>query len=598
MDSKRTALLITVFFAASFLISCLERDYDNPILSDNPDDTIVVINPPTDTTPKDTVPKDTIIVPPKDTIIVPPKDTVVIPPKPIAVTGITAEPFFLPLGVAKGRPAVAVLPRNAANQGYSLQSLDASIVKVSGVDLVPVKAGTALVRARSAEGGFSVEFEAKVILTDTNHYETQVLAAPLEMVAGGAAMAPVITWTPSDVSNRGYTLSSSAPAKVQVVTEDGMPKCKPLAEGTAQITLRTVGKGLTTVFQATVKPKPILTVDVISISVPDMELDVGAADGVPEPVIFPSFATDKSFTLKSENPEVASINGTAIHAVSGGSARVKITSADGPSSTFQVTVRLRVKSISSQDMALDLGGADTVPAVEILPAGATNRAYSLQSEDPDVAAIKGTAVHAVSGGSARIKISSADGPSAGFLVTVRVRVKSLSAPDMVLDLGGPDAFPVVAFTPDSPDNKTYTLQSGNADVISITDDGLHAVSKGTALITLTSGDGPSGTFQATVRAKVKSISAPDLTMELGEAKIIQPSILPEDADDPGFTLVSSAPSVVGAKADGEIDAKKVGKAVITLASKDGGATSSFTVTVVKKIKEETDPPGIVIDLPL
>jgi uncharacterized protein YjdB len=567
MNSKRTALIPTLLFSASLLVSCLEREYDNPLLPGDPGDTTVVINPP------------------KDTIIVPPKDTVVIPPKPVAVTGITAEPFFLPLGVAKGRPAVVILPRNAANQGYSLQSLDASIVKVSGLDLVPVTAGTARIRARSAEGGFSVEFEAKVVVSDTNRYETQVSAAPLEMIAGGAATAPVITWTPSDVTNRGYTLSSSDPAKVLVVMEDGIPKCKPLAEGIVQVTLRTAGKGLTTVFQATVKPAPILTVDVISISAPDMALDVGAADGVPEPVIFPGFATDKSYSLQSENPEVASINGTSIHAVSAGSARVKITSADGPSSTFQVTVRLRVKSISSLDMVMDLGAADTVPAIEILPVGATDQSYTLQSGNPAVAEVKGTAIHAASGGTALIKILSADGPSASFQVTVRVRVKSLSAPDMVLDLGGADAFPVVSFLPASPDDKTYTLQSDNAEVISFTEEGLHAVSKGTARITLISGDGPTSTFEARVRVKVQSITAPDLTLEVGEKIVLEPSILPADADDPDFTMTSSAPSV--AKSDsGKLEAKKAGTSIITLASKDGGATSSFTVTVEKKAKEE------------
>ena len=587
MNPKRAAPLLTLFLSASFLVSCLKREYGNPLLSGEPEDTTVVINPP------------------KDTIIVPPKDTVVIPPKPVAVTGITAERFFLPLGASKGRPAVVILPRDAANQGYSLQSLDAAIVKVSGLDLVPVKAGTARIRARSAEGGFIAEFEASVVLTDTNRYETQVSAAPMEMIAGSAAMAPVLTWTPSDVTNRGYTLSSSAPAKVLVVMEDGIPKCKPLAEGIAQVTLRTMGKGLTTVFQVTVKPEPVINVDVVSISAPNMALDVGAADGVAEPVIIPSFATDKSYTLESDNPEVASINGTAIHAVSGGTARVKIISADGPSSTFQVTVRLRVKSVSAPDMVMDLGAADTVPAIEILPVGATDRSYSLQSENPAVASVKGAAIHAVSGGTARIKIISGDGASSGFQVTVRVRVTSLSAPDMVLDLGGADAFPVVAFVPLSPDNKTYTLRSGNADVVSITAEGLHAVSKGTALITLTSGDGPSSTFQATVRAKVKSITAPDLTMELDDRIVIQPSILPAGVDNAGFTMISSASSVAGVKAStNEIEAKKVGAATITLASADGGATSSFKVTVVKKSKEDDDddeedePPLIDIGLPL
>lgn len=577
MNTKRTTYvfgLAGIAFAAFLLVACLDREFDNPLLSGKPDDTTKVINPPKDTTPKDPIPKDTIVVPPKDTIV--------IPPKPVAVTGITAENIFLPLGAAKGRPAVVIMPRNAANQSYTLQSLDASTVKVSGLDLVPVKAGVARVRARSAEGGFTAEFDATVVLEDTNRYETQVTAAPMELIVGGAAMAPVITWTPSDVTNRGYTLSSNAPAKVQVVMEDGIPKCRPVAAGTAQITLKTVGKGLTTAFQVTVKPAPILTIPVISISAPDMVLDVGAADGVPEPLIFPDFATDKSYTLESDDPAVASINGSAVHAVAGGAARVKITSADGPSGTFKVTVRVRVKSIAAQDMILDLGAADSVPAAEILPVAATNQAYTLQSESPAVASVRGTAIRAVSGGTARIKITSADGPSGTFQVTVRVRVKSLSAPDMVLDLGGPDAFPVVAFIPASPDNKTYTMQSDNADVISFSDAGLHAVSKGTARITLISADGPTGAFQARVRVKVQSITAPDLELENGAKAVIAPAILPADADDLGFTMTSSVSGVVGVKAGGELEAKKVGSAIITLTSLDGGATSTFAVTVVRK----------------
>jgi uncharacterized protein YjdB len=315
-----------------------------------PKDTTPVLLPPKDSTPIILPPKDTtpVVIPPRDTI----RDTIVVPPKVTAVTGIEAQVIYMPMGVQKARPSISILPRDAANQGYTLQSLDETTVQVSGLDLIPLKPGSAIIKARSDDGGFTAQFQANVLVTDTNRYETAVNAASMEMVADAASQAPVITWTPANVTNRGYTLTSSDISKVLVVLDAGIPKCKPIAAGKADLTLKTLGKGLTASFTVTVKAAPILTIPVLSISSKDLGLLLGGSDLAPEVSYQPIIVTNRGYTLKSDNTNVVSVSGALLHAVSGGNANITITSLDGPSSVFKAGVTVRATAVSAADQSL------------------------------------------------------------------------------------------------------------------------------------------------------------------------------------------------------------------------------------------------------
>ncbi len=379
-------------------------------------DTIAKPIPPKDTVKTPIPPKDTVKVPipPRDTV----RDTVIVPPKAIAAIGIEAQIIYIPMGVQKARPSVSLLPRDAANQGYSLQSLDESTVKVSGVDLVPVKPGSATVRARSDDGGFTTEFQANVLVTDTNRYETEISVAPMLLVADADAQAPAITWKPADVTNRSYTLTSADPGKVLVVMEGGTPKCKPIAAGKADVTLKTLGKGLTAIFTVTVKAAQIVTHPVFSISAEDVGLALGGADVAPKVAYQPLTATNKAYTLKSGNPGVVSVSGSQLHAVGGGSATVTITSVDGPSGTFKATVTVRVQSISAPDLNLANGDSGVIVPV-FTPANPDDSAFSMSSNTPETVSVSGNKVQALKNGKAVITLLAADGGIKGsFTVTV------------------------------------------------------------------------------------------------------------------------------------------------------------------------------------
>lgn len=273
--------------------------------------------------------------PPKDTLVDLPIDIPVPLPPVIAVTGIQATEVYLPLGVAKVTPAVSVVPRDAKQQGYTLTSLDESIVRVSGTDLVPVKPGTARIRARSVDGGYTTEFPATVLVPDTNVYEEEVRVAPLEVTMGDPPRAPAIEWKPANTSNQGYTLTSGNPSVAKVVTEGGVDRCSPVSPGEATLTLRTRAKGLVAAFKVTVRPLPVR---VVSISAPDLKMTVGAK-AVPAIHFEPPEAENKGYSLSSNKPEIARVNGPEITAVKKGGAEITVTSLDGAKThVFKVKV--------------------------------------------------------------------------------------------------------------------------------------------------------------------------------------------------------------------------------------------------------------------
>ncbi|MDB5105193.1 MAG: putative alpha-glucanase [Fibrobacteres bacterium] len=483
---------LILVFAALALASCLQRNYDNPFLTGAESETdaawkldrdgngiadsvevyardcqetpseclkrareksaILAANGPkgkpdkpdsVPVPPRDTVvvpPKDTVVVPPKDTVggPIPPRDTVVVPipprdtvrdtiivkPPEIAVTGIEAQAIYIPMSVAKAKPSVTILPRDAKNQGYTLQSMDEGIVKVAGTDLVPVKPGTAWIRARSDQGGFAVDFEATVLLQDTNRYETGITASPMELVAGAEAKAPDLVWQPADVTNHAYTMTSSDPARVLVVMEGGIPKCKPIAAGTADMTVKTVSKGLTAVFRVTVKAAPILNIPVLAISAPDIVMDLGAPDQDPKVAYTPALATNRGYSLTSDNSGIVAFAGSRIHAVSGGSAHITIKSLDGPSSVFLVTVRVRVQSIlGPQDLKMAEGDKLAIEPA-FVPANPDNKAFTMSSDSTSVVSVSGNVLEAKKNGTAVITLTSADGgKTATFRVTVSKKGK-------------------------------------------------------------------------------------------------------------------------------------------------------------------------------
>jgi uncharacterized protein YjdB len=74
---------------------------------------------------------------------------------------------------------------------------------------------------------------------------------------------------------------------------------------------------------------------------PDITLRVGDQDVEPAVTVSPPDASVKSWHLASVDPDIASVNGTFIHAVSRGDTKVAVISDDNPSITDTVRVSVR-----------------------------------------------------------------------------------------------------------------------------------------------------------------------------------------------------------------------------------------------------------------
>ncbi len=175
---------------------------------------------------------------------------------------------------------------------------------------------------------------------------------------------------------------------------------------------------------------PVDTVKVISvqaISATDMVLELGAAGQTPTVSVLPAGATHLGYALTSAQPDIVGVNGSTLKPVKGGKALITIASADGPTSTFTVTVPIHVASVSAPDISLIINDSKKTPkpmpkqtvAVTVLPVDAGNQTYGLTSLDSGIVLVSGNEVTAVAEGVAVIRITSADGGRTGtFTVTV------------------------------------------------------------------------------------------------------------------------------------------------------------------------------------
>lgn len=113
-----------------------------------------------------------------------------------------------------------------------------------------------------------------------------------------------------------------------------------------------------------------------------------------------------------------------------------------------------------------------------------------------------------------------------------------------------------------------------------------------------------GAFDGLVLRKlVESITiAPEtLQLKIGESSSLDIKVIPADAFETGYGIVSSNPQVASVTSDGKVTAVKEGTAVITATTTEGEKTAKCSVTVVKKAVSEpgenknVEATGITLD---
>ncbi|MGR5166023.1 Ig-like domain-containing protein [Vibrio astriarenae] len=144
-------------------------------------------------------------------------------------------------------------------------------------------------------------------------------------------------------------------------------------------------------------------------------------------------------------------------------------------------------------------------------------------------------------------------------------------------------------TPYNASDKGVYYYSDDSDIASINNSGIvTGKKKGSTYVTVTTNDG-AYTSQSAITVTETSggwtpvtgvdVTPSNLSLTLGQKKLLDVSVIPSHASNQSVTFQSSDPSVAIVNAQGQITAKGKGTATITVKTKNGGFTKTVNVTV-------------------
>lgn len=324
------------------------------------------------------------------------------------------------------------------------------------------------------------------------------------------------------------TVANSAVATVTPNTSAKTIAIKSLKYGTTTVTIAPKGKSENAVSYTISVPSNIKTIN----SVASITGNAGTTQTVFKSAV-------NSFGVKSTDATPAKIK-----AISGNTVKFTSTNANVASIDANGTVSLKAKGSATVKMSVYASASATTPLLE--------KSVNVTVKQP------------VTG----VSITSANGRNtvnAGDTLQLTAKVSPSNASDT-----------------------SVTWSSNSTGIAQVSTTGLvTGVAAGTAVITAKANDGSnkSATFTVTVTKKVIkvtkiSLSASTLLTKVGYTKKITATVTPTNADNREVTWSSSAPTVASVDQSGNITAKSVGNATITVTAKDGsGVTATCWVNV-------------------
>ncbi|MDB5104630.1 MAG: Ig domain protein group 2 domain protein [Fibrobacteres bacterium] len=406
----------------------------------------------------------------------------------VRVNGFTAD-SVLALKVGDSVvPAISILPANATEKGFSLESSDSALVEVDGKSIKALKAGKVLLTLISKDGGAKDTITVNVRLAVTGMKGNDLVKQV------GDRFVPVLEWTPSDATNQGYTLVSSDPSKVEVSGDSLVSK----AIGTATVTATSKDGGFKAGFVITVQAR-VFKVKGIEAG----NLRALAGDTVAATVTFdPANASDKGFTLATADTAVVKLLDDKIAALANGTAEIVVTSVDGG---FKDTITFSVETSNFKDDIKPIT-ASKCAACHVPPSRLdwTDSAVFIRHGATAIARLKlpaSDSLHMPLPGAVGGPITERElKVLLAWLARTVVPLQSGSIADTTVNLGD-TVVPDIKFVPANASNKFYTLTLPDTSVAMVVGGALVPVATGKVNVTATLEDGNRKVvFSMTVKA--------------------------------------------------------------------------------------------------
>ncbi|MCL1859595.1 MAG: Ig-like domain-containing protein [Oscillospiraceae bacterium] len=293
--------------------------------------------------------------------------------------------------------------------------------------------------------------------------------------------------SPSNATNQTLAWESSNSSVVSV--KNG--KLTALSAGSAVITVKS-NNGKTAQCNVTVT----VPVQSITVKVNQKEVNKGTEfEAVIE--IFPSDATDKSFTVSSSNENILRKSGSKWLAYGAGTAKITASSSNGITGSFEVAVVVPVESVKFETAQKTVKRYDTFTLnPTVLPADATNKTLTYKSDNQNVLTVlnNGT-IYAAGAGTANITCISSNGIQASCQITVTVPVEAI-----YVEIGrykyktGETAEFKVTIYPEDATDKSYNISitGSGGELAGNNSNSVLCNSSGVTTITATASNGVSG----------------------------------------------------------------------------------------------------------
>lgn len=396
----------------------------------------------------------------------------------------------------------------------------------------------------------------------------------------GASKELTVIYTPENTTDDKTIIWTSNKEDI-VSVENGKITAK--AAGTAIITATVGDKTATTTVT--------VNIPLESISLNKTELTVNKGETANLDIIYNPIDTtiEKAESWTSSDTNVVTVNEYGlITAVGRGTAYVKAKVGD-KEATCKVTVNVPLTGINLKSETELLKGQTETLKVEYLPTDTTDdKTVTWISKNAEVAEVNvDGVVTAKKEGTAEIvaQVGSFEKTCTVTVKEIKMDSIEINVPDFELGLGRSQILDVLFNPENTTDDKTITWYSSNSDIVSVDAEGkVTAKGYGTATITAQVGD-----KMATVDVTVVEIPVENITIHVENSQVnigdtikLNIQVNPNDAtNQANLKLTSSDNDIISIDEQGNIVAKSVGKAIITVEA-DNGIKNQIEIEVLEE----------------
>ena len=504
------------------------------------------------------------------------------------VTGVSIAKTATVYAGEKLTLKASVVPADANNQSITWSTSNKAVATVDSKGVVTgVKAGTATITVKSAEGGFT----AKCTVTVKQHVTSITLDKTALTLDRGTEAQLKATIKPTNATEKGYTFTSSN-EKIATVSETGL--IKAVACGKVTITVKSKENNKSAKCTVTV----VEPVTDMQLSLGEITLYTGKSQEI-KFTILPENATDKTVTFSSSDTKIAKVNKNGlVTAVAAGEALITVKSNGNPNIVkgCKIIVLQGTNEIKAEQSDYSVYENQSIKVnVTVLPETAQNKAVTFSSADEKIATVDAEGnVKGILQGETKIIVKSAQDP--GVVLEIPVKVKravtgiAVDATEKTVFSG--DSFTLKAtLTPAEADDLSVTWSSSDESIAKVSAKGkVTTLTGGEVVITATSNDsGKTAQCKVTVRQSPESItlSADNKVVAINTSYKLIATVLPENTYNKEVTFTSSDETVATIDKEGNINALKVGESTIKATASDGKTVAECHIIVVVPVEKIT-----------